>query len=35
MDSSLEADILKKIPAEVSEMYVEATTLGKLAQVIH
>ena len=26
MDSSLEADILKKIPEEISEMYVEATT---------
>ena len=35
MDSSLEVDILKKIPAEVSEMYVEATTLGELAQAIH
>jgi len=30
MDSSLEADILKKIPEDVSEMYVETTTLGKL-----
>ena len=30
MDSSLEADILKNIPEEISEMYVEATTLGKL-----
>jgi len=29
MDSSLEAGILKKIPDEVSEMYVEATALGK------
>ena len=28
MDSSLEVDILKKIPEEVSEMYVETTTLG-------
>jgi len=27
MDSSLEADILKKIPEEISEMYVETTTL--------
>ena len=27
MDSSLEADILKKIPQEISEMYVETTTL--------
>ena len=31
MDSSLEAEILKKIPKDVSEMYVE-TTLGKLPQ---
>ena len=31
MDSSLEAEILKKIPEDVSEMYVE-TTLGKLCQ---
>jgi len=30
MDSSLEADILKKIPEDISEMYVEATALGKL-----
>ena len=30
MDSSLEADILKKIPEEISEMYVEVITLGKL-----
>ena len=29
MDSSLEADILKKIPKDISEMYVEATQ-GKL-----
>ena len=34
MDSSLEADILKKIPEDISEMYVEATTLEKLPQVI-
>ena len=34
MDSSLEADILKKIPEDISEMYVEAITLGKLVQVI-
>src|SRR5437588_7329984 len=27
MDSSLEADILKKIPEDISDMYVEATTL--------
>jgi len=33
MDSSLEADILKKIPQEISEMYVEPT-LEKLPQVI-
>ena len=33
MDSSLEADILKKIPEDVSEMYVEATTPGRLLQV--
>ena len=30
MDSSLEADILKKIPEDISEMYVGVTTLGKL-----
>jgi len=35
MDSALEADILKKIPDDISEMYVEATTLWKLPQVIH
>ena len=35
MDSSLEADILKKIPEDISEVYVEATTLQKLPQVIH
>ena len=35
MDSSLEADILKRIPEDISEMYVEATTSEKLAQVIH
>jgi len=35
MDSRLEADILKKIPQENSEMYVESTTLRKLPQVIH
>ena len=28
MDSSLEADILKKIPADISEMYVKAKTSG-------
>ena len=30
MDSTLEADILKKIPSDISEMYVEGTTLWKL-----
>ena len=35
MDSSLEADILKKIPDDISEMYVEATTPRKLLRVIH
>ena len=35
MDSSLEAEILKKIPEDISEMYVEATTLWKLTQVFH
>jgi len=35
MDSSLEADILKKIPDDISEMYVEVATLRKLPQVIH
>ena len=34
MDSSLEADILKKIPEDISEMYVEVTSLRKLPQVI-
>ena len=34
MDSSLEADILKNIPEGISEMYVEATTLQKLPQVV-
>ena len=33
MDSSLEADIMKKIPEDVSEMYVEVTALRKLPQV--
>jgi len=32
MDSSLEADILKKIPEDISEMYVQALTLSKLSQ---
>jgi len=35
MDSSLEADILSRIPGNISEMYVQAPTLGKLLQVIH
>jgi len=35
MDSSLEADILKKIPDDISEMYVELATMGKLPQIIH
>ena len=35
MDSSLEADILKKIPEDISEMYVEAMALGNLPQYIH
>ena len=35
MDSSLEADILRKIPEDISEMYVEATALRRLPQVVH
>jgi len=35
IDSSLEADILKKIPEDISEMEVEATILLKLPQVVH
>jgi len=35
MDGGLEADILKKIPENISEMYVKVTTLRKLLQVIH
>ena len=35
MDSALEADILEKIPSDISEMYVEATTLRNLPQVIN
>ena len=35
MDSPLEADIMKKIPSDISEMYVEITTLRKLPRVIH
>ena len=30
MDSALEADILEKIPTDISEMYVEARALLKL-----
>ena len=33
MDSALEADILKKIPEDVSEMYVEAATPRKLPKI--
>jgi len=35
MDSSLEAEILKKIPGDISEMYVEARTPPGLPQSIH
>jgi len=35
MDGALEADILKKIPDDISEMYVEATTFRKLPQASH
>ena len=35
MDSALEADILKKIPGDISEMYVEATKFRRLPHVIH
>jgi len=35
MGSGLEVDILKKIPDDISEMYVEAATLRKLPQGIH
>jgi len=34
MDSSLEADILEKIHSDISEMYVEATTLRNTSQVV-
>jgi len=34
MDSNLEADILRKIPEDISEMYVEAKILGNLPRVI-
>ena len=30
MDSTLEVDIVRKIPSDISEMYVEVGTLGKL-----
>ena len=35
MDGSLEADILRKIPEDISEMYVEAAVVWKLPQVIY
>jgi len=35
MDSALEADILEKIPSDISEMYVEATALRNPSQVIY
>jgi len=35
MDISLEADILKKIPDDISEMYVQALAIGRLPRVIH
>jgi len=35
MDRTLEADILEKIPSDISEMYVEATIPRKLPRVIH
>jgi len=35
MDSNLRADILKKIPKDVSEMWVKSTTPEKLARVVH
>ena len=35
MDSSLKADILKKISENISEMYVDAMTPGKLSQAIY
>jgi len=35
MDSSLEADILKKIPEDISEMCVLSPTLEKLPQAVH
>ena len=35
MDSTLEAEILRKIPEDISEMYVEVKRLWKLPQGIH
>ena len=35
MDSTLEAGILKKIPGDITEMYVEATRFRRLPQAIH
>jgi len=35
MDNTLEAEILRKVPEDVSEMYVKAMTLRKLPQAIH
>jgi len=35
MDSGLEADILRKIPEDISEMWVKATPLEKPPQAIH
>jgi len=35
MDSSLETEILRKIPEDISEVYVEATTLGKATSSTH
>ena len=35
MDSILEAEIMKKIPSDISEMYVETITLPKMPRVIH
>jgi len=35
MDSSLEADILRKVPEDISDMYVPAPVLGKPPQAMH
>ena len=35
MGTSLEEDTLRKIPEDISEMYVETTALRKLPQVIY